>query len=154
MKIKKILDGFHNGIVIYPEVIALIRSGGERRKEFVNYFIKNKDREFALAILDKFIEIRKQPDGEMPFEDLMLACYIVGLHGCVADCLKIWEAKEADFDTWCGLDSELMLFAGIQQTHDFLSRQKSDEAMKALERLEYIDDLEGYFSATQLPWYI
>jgi phosphatidate phosphatase APP1 len=110
--------------------------------------------------LDKFIHIRQDPNGEMPAEDLMFACYILGLHNQIEDSLKIWEAKNADFDTYCGLDIQLVPFAGVKETIEFLKEQTSDEGKKAFEYVSNsskcgdFDDLEDYFSKETMPWFI
>jgi len=160
MIINKILDSFHEERTINAETVNTIQNNKVLRKDLIDYFRQNQDREFALALLDKFISIRKSPDGVMPFEDLMLACYILGLHNHIEDCLKIWEAKTTDFDTYCGLDIQLIGFAGIKETIDFLKKQS---AQTELDPLEYVtgcykggdfDDLAEYFSPNKSPWFL
>ena len=88
----------------------------------------------------------------------MLACYILGKHGQVEDCMKVWETKQIDFDTYCYVDIQLVPFAGIQETIEYLETQNSEEAKKALEYVVAcseagdFDDLEQYFKET--PWYV
>ncbi|RZJ36846.1 MAG: hypothetical protein EOO18_07025 [Chryseobacterium sp.] len=88
----------------------------------------------------------------------MLACYILGKHNQIKDCLKIWEAKRIDFDTFCYVDIQLVAFAGVQQTIEYLKTQTLEEAKQAL---EYViecseagdfEDLETYFNET--PWFV
>jgi len=161
MNTKTILDIFHIEKNLPHELIHLIQNDRMLRADLVSYFRQNKGREFATFLLDKFIFIRKAPKGEMPFEDLMLACYILGLHNQVEDCLKIWEAKIADFDTYCGLDIQLVSFAGLDETKKYLKEQQSPKAKEAydyiLECSEHGDfdpKLSEYFSTSNLPWYI
>src|SRR5687768_6595881 len=116
MDIKAILDGFHKNKEISDEITDSIQIDNKLRIAFLNHFRQNNDREFALALLDTFISIRKDPNGEMPAENLMFACYILGLHNQIEDSLKIWEAKNVDFDTYCGLDIQLVPFAGVEET--------------------------------------
>ena len=163
MTIKEILDGFHEENAITTEIIKAIQNDNALRVNLVNYFRLNQNREFALALLNKFISIRISANNEelsngiMPIEDLMLSCYILTLHNHVADSLSIWAAKWADFDTYCGLDGQLIVFAGVKETIAFLKQQTTDEANKALQYLiNYgdFDDLEEYYSPDQLPYYI
>lgn len=160
MTIEKILENFHKAKTISDETIDSIQNDNELRIAFVNHFRQHKDREFVLALLDTFISIRQDPNGEMPAENLMFACYIVGLHNQIEDSLKIWEAKNADFDTYCGLDIQLVPFAGVKETIEFLSKQTNEEGKKAFEYVNKcsqcgdFDDLEEYFSKDALPWWI
>ena len=163
MTVKEILDGFHEENAITTETIKAIQNDNLLRANLVNYFRTNRNREFTLALLNKFIAIRILADNEelsngiMPMEDLMLSCYILALHNHTEDALKIWEAKYADFDTYCGLDGQLIVFAGVKETIAFLEKQTTEEANKAL---KYIidhgdfDDLEEYYSPNNLPYYI
>lgn len=160
MIVNKILDSFHREESINTETVNTIQNDQVLRKDLINYFRQNQDREFALALLDKFISIRKSAEGVMPFEDLMLACYILGLHNHIEDCLKIWEAKMADFDTYCGLDIQLIGFAGIKETIEFLKQQSTQTASEALEYVTScnkhgdLDNLTEYFSPNKFPWFL
>ena len=90
----------------------------------------------------------------------MLACYVVGMHQQIEDCLKIWEAKRVDFDTYCGLDIQLMAFCGVELTLDFLKTQNTEASLQAYEYMIMCRDahdfehLEMYFSQEHLPYYI
>ncbi|NHA05947.1 hypothetical protein G7092_19205 [Mucilaginibacter sp. HC2] len=159
MNIDTILNDFHQTNNIGEETINHIKNDPELRAALVNYFKQQHDREFAIKLLDTFIEIRKQPNGDMPAEDLMLASYILGLHGHIEDCLKIWEAKYADFDTYCGFDTQLVMFAGLHETIQFLETQTNDSAQKALEYIkEWFspdpEELAEYFSPQTKLWFI
>ncbi len=90
----------------------------------------------------------------------MLACYIVGLHQQIADCLVIWNAKITDFDTFCAVDIQLAVFAGVAETIAYLETQNADEAKDAL---KYIlkcntagdfENLASFYDKRKLPWFI
>ena len=138
--------------------ISCIQADKALRAELVNYFRINRDRTFALVLLNTFIELRKDPKNEVSIDDLMLASFILGVHGQVEDCLKIWEAKRVDFDTYCGLDIQLVPFARFDKTVFFLQTQSDDEAKEALKyvitcsKAGDFDDLEEYYNGT--PWWI
>lgn len=160
MTIKTILENFHKDTTISDETIDSIQNDNELRIAFVNHFREHKDREFSLALLNAFIAVRQDPSGEMPDENLMFACYILGLHNQIEDSLKIWEAKNADFDTYCGLDIQLVPFAGVKETIDFLKNQTTEEGKKAFDYVSEcskcgdFDSLDEYFSKETLPWWI
>ncbi len=161
MDIKTILEDFHKDKIISEETIDSIQNNKELKISLINYFSQHKDREFILTLLDTFIAIRQESiNGEMPATDLMFACYLLGLHNQIDDCLKIWEAKNADFDTYCGLDIQLVPFAGVKETIEFLSKQTTEEGKKAFEYVNKcsecgdFDNLEVYFSKETLPWWI
>ena len=90
----------------------------------------------------------------------MLACYILGLHNQIEDCLKIWEAKYTDFDTYCGLDIQLVPFAGVNETIEFLKGQITKEGREAFnyvsdcKKAGDFEELEEYYSNDKLPWFI
>jgi hypothetical protein len=134
--------------------ILQIRTNKILRTELVTYFNTNRHRQFALTLIDNFIELRKNPENEISIDDLMLASFILGRHGQVEDCLKIWEAKTVDFDTYCGVDIQLVPFAGVEKTISFLKTETHKEAKEALEyvlgclKAGDFDDLEVYFNET------
>ena len=160
MTIKEILDEFQQQQLISDGTIGHIQTDDELRIAFVHHFRQHKDRAFALALLDRFIAIRKEPNGRMPAEDLMLACYILALHHQIEDSLKIWEAKNTDFDTYCAVDIQLVPFAGVKETIAFLKIQSTEEGKQALDyvtdcaKCGDFDNLDEYFSKNALPWFI
>lgn len=160
MDISTILLNFGKDKIITEELIKAIQNDQAFRIAMLTYFRQHKDRTFATHLLGTFISIRKQPKGFMPADYLMLACYILGLHNHVEDSLMIWKAKIADFDTYCGLDIQLIVFAGVQETIQFLSEQHTEEGKEAFKYVSGcyesgdFDDIETYFSAETIPWFI
>jgi hypothetical protein len=141
-----------------PETIQKIEENRSLRIDLVEYFDKNKNREFALEFLTLLIKLRKNSVIGISGDSLMLACYILGKHNQIEDCLKIWDAKRIDFDTYCYVDIQLLPFAGVKKTIEYLKNQTSEEAKQAL---EYViecseagdfEDLETYFNKT--PWFV
>jgi len=160
MTITEILCRFRDENDICTETISSIQNDESLRKNLINYTRQNRNRLFASALLDKFIAIRELPNYQMPFEDLMLACYNLGINDQVEDCLKIWKAKTTDFDTYGGLDVQLVVFAGLTQTIDFLREQADTEATAATSyilscaKAGDFDHLQDYFLPENLPWYV
>jgi hypothetical protein len=158
MNTNTILQTYHLHNYITDEVVNSIQDDDNLRLSLVDHFRHHQDREFAVALLKQFIAIRLgERTGVMPFENLMFACYLLTLHNQIEDCLLIWEAKYADFDTYCGLDTQLVVFAGVTETMDFLTTQKTEAANIAFKYIvEYreFEDLEEYFAPENLPWWI
>jgi hypothetical protein len=158
MDTETLIENFKTRHRFSKNEISAIQTDKILRAELVNYFRLNSDRTFALALLDTFIELRKDPKNEVSIDDLMLASFILGMHGQVEDSLKVWEAKKVDFDTYCGVDIQLVSFAGVDETVSFLQKQNDDEAKEALKYVQAcskggdFDDLEEYYNET--PWWI
>lgn len=128
----------------------------ELRLDLIDYFKQHANRKFAIALLEHLIQMRK--NNNLFGDHLMLGCFILGMNGKVEDCLKIWEAKTVDFDSYCYIDIELFLFAGVSKTVAFLQTQDCPEAAKALERANTHNNAEGeaeikrYYR--ELPWWV
>lgn len=160
MEIQTLLNNFATHQSFADNEIAAIRTDDACREALVDHFRTNRNRPFALALLNKFIQLRKHPENEnyIAMEDLMLASFILGMHQQIEDCLKVWEAKNVDFDSFCGVDIQLVPFAGVAETIAYLSTQTGQEADKALEyvleckKSGDFDDLEEYYK--EGPWFI
>ena len=158
MDTETLIENFRTRHNFADNEISAIRTDRTLRAELVSHFKVYRDRKFALALLDTFIELRKDPKNEVSIDDLMLASFILALHGQVEDSLKIWEAKRVDFDTYCGVDIQLVPFAGVDETVSFLKTQNDEEAREALKyvlacsKAGDFDDLEEYYNET--PWWI
>lgn len=158
MDIGILIEKFKSTNSFSDDDLLEIRATRALRLDLIEYFKVGKDRHFALSLLDKFIELRKDPKNEISIDDLMLAGFIVGMHKHVEDSLKIWEAKRVDFDAYCGVDIQLLPFAGVEQTIIYLKTQTGTEAKEALAYVTAcadggdFDELEGYYNS--LPWWV
>jgi hypothetical protein len=159
MHIETILSNFNRDKNIPEEVLDAIENDSVLRLEMIHYFRNIKNREFVVQLLDMMIAIRKK-SGLLSGDDLMLACYILGQHQQIEDCLKIWQAKTIDFDSFSYIDVQLIPFLGVEAVIDFLQKQSNDEAKKAL---AYIiecneagdfDNLDKYYSIGHMPWWV
>jgi len=143
-----------------PDIIDKLRSNPSLRLGLCNYLRTEPNHAFAVALLRKLIDLRKEAAPGVGIEDLMLGAYLVGLHGQVEDCLLVWDAKEVDFDAYSGVDVQLVVFAGIEATFDFLEAQHTDKSGEILAYLQDcrqagdFDDLEDYFDPGNLPWWL
>lgn len=163
MTIDNFLHELENSKPLSVETIHFVQNDDEIGKLLINHFRENKNRDLALKLLEKFSEIRNQPypnNYDIGSEALMLSAYILGLHQNIEDCLKIWNTKTIDFDTFCGFDIQLVVFAGVNSTIDYLKTINSDESEDALKYIEEckisgdFEDIENYFSEDQSPWFI
>jgi len=140
--------------------IEAIRSNPALRSGLCNYLRSEPHHDFAIALLKAFIILRQNQELSIGMEDLMLGAYLVGLHQQVEDCLLVWEAKQVDFDTYSGVDVQLIVFAGVQATFDFLEAQHTELTDKMLDYLREcrqagdFDDLDDYFNPGSLPWWV
>ncbi len=158
MDVNQVLENFKSNNSFSSDTILAIQSDSKLRSDLVTHFQTNRDRQFALSLINMFIELRKYPDNEISINDLMLAGYLLGMHGHVEDCLKVWEAKSVDFDTLAGVDIQLIPFAGVDRTISFLKTQTEEEAKQALEYIQDclaagdFEELGDYY--TETPWWV
>lgn len=158
MQTEEIIKELKQSGDLSSETIQEVEENGNLRLELVQYFDKNRNREFALEFLTLVLKLRQNPDLGISGDSLMLACYILGKHNQIEDCLKVWEAKHIDFDTFCYVDIQLVVFAGVQETIEYLKTQTSEEAKQALEHViecsdaGNFEDLETYFN--EIPWFV
>ena len=131
------------------------------REELISEVASKPNRKFALDLLDKVIEERQNEDYEIGTGDnIMLASYLVGLHKQVEDSLAIWNAKRIDFDSYCYVDIQLVVFAGIDKTLNYLEGSDKEDSTEAIEYIKGcheagdFDELEDYFSMKKLPWWV
>ncbi|WP_426058423.1 hypothetical protein [Hymenobacter sp. B1770] len=98
--------------------------------------------------------------GPATMEGLLLAGYLIGLHGDVGDALVLWRTKQLTFDTYCGFDIQLVAFAGIDPTMAYLQGLPDPDAAAAVAYLQQckeagdFDQLADYFSPDHLPYWI
>lgn len=160
MEAKGLIDNYIQTGIISDNIIEQLCIAEDLRSDLCKYLGFNKNREFALDLLKTLIELRKNPGKEISTDDLKLACYLLGLHQQTADCLLIWEAKRGDFDTFCGIDIQLMAFAGVEQVISYLQTIDSADAKEALQHVVAcsdagdFDNLKDYFSPDNLPWWV
>jgi hypothetical protein len=160
MNFKDVLTEFQNDKIIPDAFVESIEDDRQLRIELIDYFKANQDRDFVIHLLDKMVAFRRQEDKGMSGDSIMLACYLLGLHKNIEDCLRIWNTKNTDFDTFCYVDIQLVPFAGVDETIDYLKSLKNKEAKKAL---KYVldcknsgdfDELDSYYAKDSMPWYV
>lgn len=158
MQTDKIINELNQTGNLSKETISEIEENRTLRLDIVQYFDENKNREFVINFLNILTELRRNQDVGISGDSLMLACLILGKHKQIEDCLKIWETKQIDFDTHCYIDIQLVPFAGVHETIEYLKSQNSKEAKDALEyvigcsKAGDFDDLGNYFNET--PWFV
>lgn len=158
MDARKIIETFESRNLIDVDPILSTAGNAGLRMALVDHCREQPNRSFALALTARFIDLRKAQPLKISIEDLMLACYLIGLSNEVEDSLKIWEAKTVDFDTYCGIDIQLLLYAGLTETIAFLEAQTSQEATKALEYTVNcmedggLDELDEYHAQKDFWW--
>ena len=159
MTIQNITDSFSNNQILTDEQVASILS--DLRKETVKHTRQNSYRSFSVALLNKIIAKRKDSNNEIGSADnIMFACYLVGLCKQLEDSLLIWQAKKADFDTYCSVDIQLVVFAGVSKTVLYLKSLGTEESSEAETYLQEcweagdFDEIENYFSEEEEPYWL
>jgi hypothetical protein len=145
---------------ITNEFVKLAEEDLAFRQALYAYFVNNANRKYALKLLDSFCNIRRKDANGISAELIMMACYFVGMHHQIEDCLTIWEAKHTDFDTYCMVDIQLVAFNGVAPALDYFQNHGSTMAQKAYQYTLMcynggdFEAIEAYFSKELLPWYI
>lgn len=109
-----------------------------------------KDRPAILAELDD--QIRREAGGQGDQFLLRLLCVQLFSLGVVDDSIRVWRAKQCNFDTHCGIDVALLCGAGVGPTKEFLAAAGTDEATAALQYLthcEAVGNFAGFDVATE-----
>jgi hypothetical protein len=72
--------------------------------------------------------------------------------GMVEDSLLIWDAKNCNFDTMCGLDIQFLCGAGLIATKTFLATTVKSEAHKALTYLIKCEEAGDFKDWSPQKW--
>lgn len=131
MNASTIMDEFKRHNELSRASVQTILENNPLKLELLSVAREQTTRVFALSLLQWFIRLRKEEQG-VGSDDLVFAAVLIGQHGHVEDCLRIWEAKQCDFDTYCGLDIQAMMFAGVERTIAFLKDQKDEQGKRAM----------------------
>ena|SRR5437016_10635322 len=102
----------------------------------LNNSVAPSDRALARYILRLYIQSHGGGDWGMS-DDIRLSAFVLYKIANVEDVPLLWEAKRANFDTFCGLDIQLLVGAGVDNTLAYL-RDVGDE--DSLAAAKYIED--------------
>ena len=69
------------------------------------------------------------------FENIYWCAFLLWRTGDVRDVLALWRAKHTTFDTFCGLDAQYLVGAGVEETIAYLRESSEAEAKPALKYL-------------------
>ena len=100
----------------------------------INKSVSASDRELSRHIL-KLDTASHQGDWGMS-DDMRLSAFLLFKIANVEDSLLIWQAKESNFDTFCGLDIQLTVGAGIDETITYLKSLSDESALAAATYIE------------------
>lgn len=89
------------------------------------------DRAAIIAALEGEIRLGEECDEQL----MRLLCAQLFSLGQAEDAIPIWIAKSHNFDTFCGIDVQLLCGGGLEQTKAFLAGTASEDACAALEYL-------------------
>jgi hypothetical protein len=103
--------------------------------EALNRTLRDEDRRLILYLLDQEVRYHKSLPGGV-YESIKLCAYLLFRLGYVEDSLSIWHAKTTNFDTHCGVDVQLLVAAGVEETLAWLKLNDAPEALSAVGWIE------------------
>src|SRR5882762_5775666 len=101
----------------------------------LNLTLTDQDRPFIHYLLEQEILYHRAVPGGVD-ESIKLCAYLLFRLGHVEDSLIIWRAKTTNFDTHCGVDAQLLVAAGVENTLTWLKQQTSEDAPGAVNWIE------------------
>ena len=144
---------------ISPATIqSLVDVHREKKRQLYQQYLASPDINFARALLAGFTVAYKASSAGA--DELRFAAYLIALNNDLSDVLLLWQTKELDFDTYCGFDIQLIVFAGPVATISYLKTQVGREAEAALSYIEGCDAagdfelLAEYYSPNNLPYWL
>jgi hypothetical protein len=111
------------------------------------------DRPLIIELLRQEIGLRREERGA--FDDLFCCAFLLALKRQLVDVLLLWEAKTVDFDANVGLDVQLLVFCGVDETLRFLAGQPGSGSMDAAKYIRAcraagdFDAMDEYVAATR-----
>lgn len=112
---------------------------------------RNSDARYALIIAlqynwstsdEKLLRFIVQNEVKMHQKDigllysLHISTYLLAKYKNLENVFLFFEAKEANFDTYCGLDIEKVFSAGVQKTIEYLKQSNNPVSLRILERVD------------------
>ena len=147
-----------------PETLKLLEADEEFRLavcEELNKTVTEPDREFVRYLTNLYIKAHygmvteSWQNGLDPFRLCGLMLFKLGN---VEDSFLLWQIKELDFDTFCGLDIQLLVGAGVDKTIGYLKNLAEESALRAVDYIQkcritgdfdnlgrYVADCNRYF---------
>lgn len=109
----------------------------------LNKSISASDRELVRYITN--LNIKLFDNSWDSLDPLRLCGLLLFKIGNVEDSVLLWQVKTLDFDTYAGLDTQMLVGAGIDETIAYLKSLNSESALKAVDNIEmnranFIDD--------------
>lgn len=125
-----------------PDVLRSIDSDEQFRYAVcleLNKSVGEVDRPLAQYILRQYIESHRDEDAGMS-DELRLSALVLSKIGSVEDAPLLWEAKTVNFDSYCGLDIQFVVGAGVRETLDYLKASGGEQLLAAV---KYIEDCQA-----------
>jgi len=101
----------------------------------LNRTLQKEDRYFIHYLLEQEILYHRALPGGVYF-NIQRCAYLLFRLGYVDDSLLIWRAKTVNFDTHCGVDVQLLVGAGVEDTIAWLKNEGSLDAQNAVSWIE------------------
>jgi hypothetical protein len=126
--------------------------------EELNKCVLPSDRSLARYIMRLYVTSHGGGSWGMS-DDIRLCAFVLYKIANVEDVPLLWEAKTANFDTFCGLDIQMLVGAGVDQTLDYLKTLGNEHAVAAADYIKrcrvtgdfnyldrYAEEWDRYFS--------
>ena len=101
----------------------------------LNRTLSDDDRHFIHYLLEQEIIYHRDLPGGV-CESIKFGAYLLFRLGHVEDSLRIWRAKSTNFDTSCGIDVQMLVGAGVDETLAWLRQENSKDAQNAVSWIE------------------
>lgn len=140
------------------ETLALLEQSPEFIFAVCGELYKNvtaADRDLVLYITNLYVNFYKEPNGfDYEFNDPFRMCGLLLYKiANVEDSLLLWQIKEIDMDTGCGLETQMLTGAGVDETIAYLRGLKTEFALRGARHIElnredffdFVEAFEDYF---------
>jgi hypothetical protein len=97
-------------------------------------------------------EIEREREENSDQELLRTFCAQLFSAGLLEDVLRIWAAKNCNFDTFCGLDVQFLCGAGLLPTKQYLAASAEPNAAEALAYVEGCEQGGNFDKFTPAIW--
>ncbi|WP_420644016.1 hypothetical protein [Candidatus Leptofilum sp.] len=100
----------------------------------LQYNWSTSDEKLLRFIIQNEVKMHQKDTGLL--QSLHISTYLLAKYKNLENVFLFFEAKEANFDTYCGLDVENVFSAGVQKTIEYLKRSNNPVSIRILERVD------------------
>lgn len=135
------------------EAIHLIANAAYREQLYVELHLQLKAKNAPLLRDLLTVEMQDRQDSSIGdfFENLYWCAFLLYRIGNSSDIALLWQAKNIDFDSFSGFDTQFLVGAGVQTTIEHLQALSDENATAILKHILQcqqsgdFDDMESWF---------